>query len=350
MAPVGISPDIVYTTVGPFLIGTWISTWLYGMMLIQAREYYRTATNDPRWIKYMVAFLLVAETLNSVFDIYIAYHFSVLEFGNAEGIFTSFWAVNAHPAMSATISSIVQSFFGWRVKKLTGRSWLASIIIVLSIIQFLAGVGSSIGTVVVPNMAQFHKFKSVVIVWLGLAPLDDLLIAGSLTWYLRSHKTGFSSTDDITSRITRMTMQNAAITVIWTTFNLAFFLAYTNNLYVIFKFPLTKLYSNCLISSLNARRWWQSPGQGFTYPSLEDGQKPTPAGIHVTTMTEVLQETHELQISSINCTGPPLQIPRQQASVRAKGVATPTRTTHGDGLSMISDLTGYGDGSSREDK
>jgi len=149
------------------------------------REYYRMYMNDPRWIKYMVAFLLVVDTLNTIFDSFITYHFSVLEFGNVEGIYDSkLWAVYTHPLLSVTVSSIVQSFFGWRVKKLTGNNWLAGIIVVLSIAQFLAGIGTTVSVVIVTNFTQYQKFKPIIIVWLVLAPLDDLIIAGSLTWYL----------------------------------------------------------------------------------------------------------------------------------------------------------------------
>jgi len=320
------------------------------MVLMQAREYYRTSMKDPRWIKYMVAFLLIVDTLNTIFDLYIAYHYSVLEFGNAKGIYNSFWAINTHPAFSVTIASIVQSFFGWRVKKLTGNNWLAGIIVVLSIAQFLAGIGTTISTAIITNLAQYHKFQSIIIVWLVLAPLDDLIIAVSLTWYLRSHKTGFSSTDDITSRIIRLTIQNGAITVIWTSINLAVFLCTTNNLYAIFNLPLAKLYSNCLMGSLNARQGWQSSGLGFTCPTTVDGQRYTPGGINITTKTEVLQDAHELQVCGTNREAPPLQSPQQKTPVRAKShVATqPRGMAHGDGLSMNSDVTGYGDGSSQE--
>ena len=42
----------------------------------------------------------------------------------------------------------------------------------------------------VPEYAQFHKFKAIVIVWLVSASLGDVIITTALVWYLVSHRYG----------------------------------------------------------------------------------------------------------------------------------------------------------------
>ena len=73
-------------------------------------------------------------------------------------------------------------------------------------------------------------------------------------------------------------------------------------------------------------------------------------GISITTKTEVIQETHELQICSHNRPRPVAPNPRQQTAIGVKDVAASHKATaHGDGLSVDSDVTGYGDESVQEE-
>ncbi|KAF8337544.1 uncharacterized protein EI90DRAFT_3043335 [Cantharellus anzutake] len=352
MAPVGIPASLTNVIVGPLLIGSWLNIWLYGMMLIQAQAYYRHAQNDPAWIKYLVAFILLADTFNSVFDAWFTYHYAVLEFGNPNTIMVSNWVFNTDPIMTVIISSTVQAFFGWRVKRLTGITWLAAIIVISAVIQFLAGLGTTIGCAIVKEFVQFRSFKSIVIVWLVLAPVTDFLIAASLAWYLRSHKTGFATTDDIVIRITRLTIQTGAITVIWATTDLVVFLVWPNNLHLIFNMPLAKLYGNCLMSSLNARREWSTSGLGYTTSDGISRGQPR-GGISITTKTEVVQDAIELDVTSKHRPqdGAPRSVRPSTAAGggAAIGVGVPVHNSkHDDGLSLHSDSIDGDDSSSQK--
>ncbi|ESK80636.1 hypothetical protein Moror_16586, partial [Moniliophthora roreri MCA 2997] len=90
------------------------------------------------------------------------------------------------------ISGMVQAFFGWRVKVLTG-SWILFIIIQLcSVAVFLK------------SFADFHKFEIIVIIWLICAILADIIITTTLVTYLKKYKTGFNKhTDSHLDRIIR---------------------------------------------------------------------------------------------------------------------------------------------------
>jgi len=139
--------------------------------------------SDPRWIKFTVAFVLIVYTLNSVLDTWFAYHYSVSELGNPEAIYIVSWVMFIGPALTVIISSTVQSFFAWRIRKLTGYNWLAAIIIILAIAQLFAGIGTSIGSAILKDI-HTHRLKSIAVVWFVLAPLDDFIIAASLAWFL----------------------------------------------------------------------------------------------------------------------------------------------------------------------
>ncbi|TFY50407.1 hypothetical protein EVG20_g11538, partial [Dentipellis fragilis] len=234
--------------------------------------------------------IFVADTANTVFDVEFMYESLVNNFNNPAAIMTANWVFatgeDDNPAMTAIISTMVQLFFCWRVKVLIGRTWIVCIIVVGSIIaghEFSAvprsihitrtlrfargaqysvltlraaavgGIATAIAIGIVPHWLEFQKFKVPVIVWLTTSALVDSTITAFLVWYLRRQKTEFSASDDILNRIIRVTVQTGLVTSVWAIINLGVFLGSSSGFHLAFNFPLSKLYSNSLLSSLNAR-------------------------------------------------------------------------------------------------
>ncbi|KAH9927653.1 uncharacterized protein B0H18DRAFT_282886 [Fomitopsis serialis] len=67
---------------GPSLAGIFMNIMLYGVMLSQALYYYTTYKDDSRRLKAYVGLLLMADTLNSVFNMWWIYNVLVNKFGN----------------------------------------------------------------------------------------------------------------------------------------------------------------------------------------------------------------------------------------------------------------------------
>lgn len=151
---------------------------------------------------------------------------------------------------------MVQMFFGWRVKVLTNNWFLFVTIAACSFCQLCGGVGVAVAIRFIPAFADFLKFKAAVIIWLAFSAAADVLIAVSLVWYLRQHKTGFSGSDDAIDRIIRLTVQTGLITAVCATVDLIVFLADDTTVHLAFNLPLAKLYTNTLLSSLNTRKGW----------------------------------------------------------------------------------------------
>ncbi|KAJ6563536.1 hypothetical protein B0H10DRAFT_1107053 [Mycena sp. CBHHK59/15] len=75
----------------------------------------------------------------------------------------------------------------------------------------------------------------------------------------RARKSGFKHTDVLVDRIIRLTVHTGLLTSVCAMLDLIFYLADPSGLHLMFNFPLCKLYTNSLISSLNCRSGW-----GFT--------------------------------------------------------------------------------------
>ncbi|CAE6465356.1 unnamed protein product [Rhizoctonia solani] len=156
--------------------------------------------------------------------------------------------------MTVMISSTAQGFFAWRIVKLTKQVWLGWLIASTIMLQFAAGLAGSIGGFILNEFERFHQLKVPVIVWLVSSVVTDTVITSILIWYLHTHRTGYSKTDDRISRIVRNTMQTGLAVTVWATADLVLFLVMPyNSMHLFFQLPLCKLYTASLLSTLNAR-------------------------------------------------------------------------------------------------
>ncbi|KAG8691560.1 hypothetical protein FRC11_001239 [Ceratobasidium sp. 423] len=273
---------------GPILLGTIVNIWLYGIMVTQTTMYYVAFPRDHRWIKTLVGYMFLVDTLNSVFDIGLVWKYTITLFGDSHGILVSSWWFNVEPVMTVMISSTTQGFFAWRIAKLTGRAWMGWAIAFSAFIQFAAGLGSTIGAFIVKDFARFQELKAAVITWLGLSAVTDIVITCTLSWNTtlilvpqHTHRTGFSKTDDIITRLVRLTVQTGLVTTLWAITDLILYLGWSHNLHLFFQLPLCKLYTNSLMSTLNSRAGWGgsfSTSTGGVDPMSRSGGNNTGTG------------------------------------------------------------------------
>ncbi|KAL0961330.1 hypothetical protein HGRIS_006287 [Hohenbuehelia grisea] len=241
---------------GYMLIGLLLNMFLYGILTTQVYLYYINYKSDKLWIKLLVSFLYLLDTLDSFFGCFYLYTALIVHFDDPPFLARATWVFSTDPILTGIIASLVQLFFGWRIRTLTGRNWLFSLVIVCA---FVGGVGAIVTTIEVletPNFVDFRNFKAVVILWLVSECLGDIIITTILVIYLNNHKTGFSASDQLVDRIIRLTVQTGLSTSLCAFFDLLFFLLYPNGLHLLFNFPLSKLYTNSLLSTLNSRRSW----------------------------------------------------------------------------------------------
>ncbi|KAH9933207.1 uncharacterized protein BXZ73DRAFT_101169 [Epithele typhae] len=263
-------PSVAAATYGPIFVGVVFNILLYGIMITQTYLYFNTYKKDRIWMKAFVGLLFLCDTLNCAFDISFLYIPLVNNFGDPNALATASWVFATDPVMTAIIGSLVQLFFAWRVKVLTHSTLAVVVIAACAVCQFLGGLGTSIAVGMIPEFVQFQKFEVIVIIWLAFSAVADCLITVALVWHLRSHKTGFATTDDLVNRIIRLTVQTGLITALCALIDLILFLASPTGLHLTFNLPLSKLYTNSLMSSLNSRSGWKYGNNGSGDSSSDD--------------------------------------------------------------------------------
>jgi len=239
---------------GPLLIGVILSTAVYGIMSVQMLLYYQTYKKDAPWIRYFMLYLFFAETANLLFEIGIIYEPLIVRYGTQQALITSPLLLPGDAISIVMVSTPVQLFTAWRISVITGSIVLPLIISVLSVASFGGGLLVTVFVSIRNEFREFQSFSGAVIVWLICSAVCDVLIAVVLTYSLTSRKTGFTAVDGQINRIIRLTVQTGAITAVAALADLILFLALpATTLNFIPDFPLSKLYTISLLSTLNAR-------------------------------------------------------------------------------------------------
>ncbi|KAJ4482007.1 hypothetical protein J3R30DRAFT_3851497 [Lentinula aciculospora] len=281
---------------GPMFIGYSFNIALYGIMITQVYLYFNSFKKDHLWLKTLVAGLLLADTINAIFDAVYLYESLIIHFGNIEYLGNATWVFATDPAMTALIAGTVQLFFAWRVKVLTTKWWMVFIVILASLTGLVGGLVTAYEVGVTPHFVDFRSFKWSVIMWLAGECFADLLITSVLVWHLavpscniqRKHKTGFQTSDQLVDRIIRLTVQTGLITALCATLDLIFFLIDPTGTHLIFNFPLAKLYTNSVMSSLNSRGAWN-----YSTPSSQHKLGDSLPTNIITTGENSLRRTHD---------------------------------------------------------
>ncbi|KAL1731906.1 hypothetical protein EV714DRAFT_207840 [Schizophyllum commune] len=292
---------------GGMLLGTYFNLILWGVSITQTYLYFgvyseQQSSSDRMFIRIFVGFVFLADSVQAVFTMIYMYQTLISRFGEEKALNVATWVFSTDPALTGIIGGCIQLFFAWRIFVLT-KSWLLLCTVALfSIGTLLAGIGTGIAAHIVPEFANFQEFKPVVIIWLAASAAADILIAVTLAWYLRNHKTGFESTDNYIDRLIKMTVQTGMVTAVWATIDLLLFLLDNSGNHLIFNFCLAKLYTNSLMSSLNSRGGWGYSSQSQSTPAVSSGAKTFSGGRTVqvgqTTLTRpevfVQVESHEM--------------------------------------------------------
>ncbi|KAJ7177036.1 hypothetical protein C8R46DRAFT_1213598 [Mycena filopes] len=261
----------VHLLYGPLLLGLCFNMILFGLLVSQAMTYYQTAHKDPVWMRLLVVYVLLVESANAALDIAVMYQPLITEYGSIPGKLPTL--LLTQPLCIILVAFPIELFFIWRIRTLTGRYILPAIFLVLATVAFGAGIWTTV------SIAGAHRWDNVpvtfhaVTLWIATSMATDLCIAFCLAWVLRGKRTGFQKSDTVVDRIVRMTVQTGLITAVVNILDLLSFLfikarlPFPASLFLIpdpsptqnttFNFmwsnPLSKLYSNCMMSTLNAR-------------------------------------------------------------------------------------------------
>ncbi|KAF9041516.1 hypothetical protein BJ165DRAFT_291301 [Panaeolus papilionaceus] len=241
---------------GPLLLGTMFSFILQGVLYTQVYHYYITFQNDRKYLKWLVFYICVAESLHTAFSTHIVYEALVLDYGQNRSLQKYPTFIPVVPIVTVLISTPIQFMVAWRIRLIQQSVYLPLFICLLSVISFAGGIATGIRTQLFQLFAEApHATHMFVLVWMISAAACDLVMSGALSWTLYRRKTGMRNMDLILTKIITLTMQTGIAIAIFAVVCLVTLrvLPDTNSTNYVFSVMLAKLYANFLMASLNAR-------------------------------------------------------------------------------------------------
>ncbi|KAH8079065.1 hypothetical protein BXZ70DRAFT_651321 [Cristinia sonorae] len=248
-------PPIIAQLTGPLLLGHLFNWGLFGALSVQVYIYYLAFPKDRTLSKSIVAFTYTIELLQTVLSTRDAFRNFGTGWGNMIELDAVGWLWFSVPVLGSIISCLGQMFYAWRIWMLSKQYWTSIIIMVISLLQFSTGLysGARAHLIGVFSKVQEETFKTTIL-WLGGTAICDIIIAGSMIYYLSRSKTGFRQTSELISKFIRVTVETGLICATFAILDLALFLAFKeNNYHLAPSIALSKLYSNSLLAVFNAR-------------------------------------------------------------------------------------------------
>ncbi|KAF7290371.1 hypothetical protein HMN09_01295100 [Mycena chlorophos] len=244
----------------PLLLGVLLNSMLLGVFLVQIRAYFHLFKSDTAWIRYLVYYLIVLEATNTICAVGVIYE-PLIKMHDAPLVqVNSPKLLAADPIVTTLISTPVQLFMAWRIWLVTKSIWHAALVGVLAFASLAGGIASTVLVALNPQFEHFASLKVPLAIWLTSTAFADLFITGILVNFLWLNKTGFQTqTDSVTDKIIFFTVQTGMLTSVAAMADVILFLSIPHTtLNFIWDFCLSKLYSVCLVATLNARQEWNT--------------------------------------------------------------------------------------------
>ncbi|KDR70341.1 hypothetical protein GALMADRAFT_144651 [Galerina marginata CBS 339.88] len=242
-------------TFGAFLIGTLVSSMLFGVTGIQTWYYFQNYS-DHIFVQSVVLIILVAESLHIVFCIHATYHYTILNFSNLEELGVVVWSITATLLVTSTIVLVVQLFYARRIYVVSHKNvGLTALIGTLAVGKFAVGLGLSIRADEQPFFPDFVQLQAPWIYTASVLPaLNDALIAASFSYYLHTSRSGLRSTDTLINKLIVFAINNGALTSVFDIIVVIFVTPTPPLAFDTFVKVVGNLYSNSMLATLNSRR------------------------------------------------------------------------------------------------
>jgi hypothetical protein len=227
---------------------------LLGSLAVQVYHYYTSFPRDSKRTKAIVYILFISELSQTTIMSYFAYTIFGSGYGNLDVFDKS--ALEWFPVciLGSLVAGIVQGFYAHRLYVFSGSKIAGGIVALLALLQLGSGIGQGIISKLVTDRSNLTAKPTCVLIWLLSSAVCDLMIAGSMTFYLKRHRILSSHTKDAITRIVRYTVETGSITALVAIVQVIVFLAFPkNNFFETPSWTLGKLYSNNLLVLLNAR-------------------------------------------------------------------------------------------------
>ncbi|KAF7350176.1 hypothetical protein MVEN_01320400 [Mycena venus] len=343
---------------GALLVGTWASSVLYAVEIIQAAYYYRHFKRDNWMLKLLVSSAVTIDSVSMIANysaVYLVLHnyslgrFSVSEEPILGKSFRSYWKKHNRTHVveqpeplnvftTGVVTALVQSFLAARYRILTKNKPIT--LTLFFFITVAAGGAFASGAVLAIFPQSKDRGKAVIpgIIWLVTEAVTDVSIAVALLLQYRKVKSSFKETRSMLNRLAAQTIQTGTAGATIALAVLITFLANkASNVSTGIGYCIGHVYCITMLANLNSRetgRTWSGNGRssGANFESrgerrnLEQSESGEYGGIHVfrtnVVHIDTLQEVSKASLKTNPGKGLPDDSPTVEIEMTANDAAS----------------------------
>ncbi|KAF8167294.1 hypothetical protein B0H34DRAFT_9929 [Crassisporium funariophilum] len=244
-------------TFGALEIGSSFAVLLFGIVTLQAHLYFSNFSEDRWGFKLLVAAVWFLELGHTILIAYEVYKTTITFYGRPEATirFPGFGGVTI---IGGLITMLVQNFFAYRVWNVLPKPWryVGLLCATAAVARAVMSIYVGIQGIFSPSMAAHRAtYQGLVTTLLVMGATIDVIIAVSMMSFLiRRRGKALTRVTRLIDHLIGWTVRTGLITSIAAVTVLVLFLIQTQTLvYLALYTCVAKLYSNSLLSALNAR-------------------------------------------------------------------------------------------------
>ncbi|EJD07972.1 uncharacterized protein FOMMEDRAFT_16510 [Fomitiporia mediterranea MF3/22] len=229
---------------------------LWGCASVQLYYYFNNFPKDELRLKILVTLVWALDTAHQGLISHSCYLYLVSNYGNPLFLFKIVPTLEVMVLLSAIVCLLVQSFLLYRVFRLSEKNVV--LVVALSLLAIAQFIATTLFFAKGYRLSSFAEVPSIA--WLSktansLAAATDVSIAITLIFLLHRSRTGFRRSETMINRLIIFTINTGAVTSVCALFAVLFVSIYPNALiYVAFYVCISRMYSNTLLATLNARK------------------------------------------------------------------------------------------------
>ncbi|KAJ7023697.1 hypothetical protein C8F04DRAFT_1133689 [Mycena alexandri] len=258
------------TVTGCLLVGTWASSLLYMVEVIQSFYYFRHFEQDDWKFKALVTVALLIDTLSTVGDYICLYLYTITHAGDLEYLDNIHWPIPLYGFTTGVLAALVEAFLVVRYWRFTRNTLIALFLSFGIIISFGSVFTCSLLLTLYTSFGDRPKFKIPAALWLVTEVAVDAGIASALLWEFRKARKTLTETHSVLERLNRLTavtiQSGAAAATLAGTALISYYIKPESNIYMSFLYPLGRVYVITLLSNLNIRKTGRSLSTTDTSP------------------------------------------------------------------------------------
>ncbi|KAL5533583.1 hypothetical protein ACEPAG_43 [Sanghuangporus baumii] len=242
------APDIhLGNTLGAELIGLIFSAFLFGVINVQVHTYYQSRKDEPRFLKWMIAFVWFLNAFLLALISYYDYFIFVTHFADLTVIGQVPWCFSLFSTISEISLFIIRLFYTRRIWIMSDRN--------LILTAFAFNIVFAAKLFSAQSFFDISKFSWLMLTGNATAAAADLWNAIPLCYFLRRGKSGLRKTDTMIKKLMIYIVGTGLLTSMVALTCFITYVAMPRSMISVATYScVSPLYFNAMLASVNSRK------------------------------------------------------------------------------------------------